>query len=389
MFDEISTEGAEYLAPQPPQSSAPSITQKFEDIVADVMQIEQQQVDAYQPIMVMTFRGQLRIPSNDAFEVLDQQLAPLDYRAQMTTDSSNSEYPHLISVIQGRFSPEPRPTWVNGLLLLLTILTTMWAGAQLDGESNLLKGLPYSLSVMLILGAHEMGHYFAARYHQVNVTLPYFIPLPPIIGFFGTLGAFIQIREPMKNRKQLFDIGIAGPLAGLVFAVPILILGVATAEVTPLPTAEDCPEGQICYILEGNSLLYAFTKFVVHGEWLPSDTDDMNLNQLAFAGWTGLFVTGLNLLPVGQLDGGHVLYTLLGNMARKLYYPILILMLLLTINNTGWLLWMLLLVMFGRIYAVPQDDITPLDPTRRILGVFTLLVFVFVFVPSPITLVSF
>jgi len=273
----------------------------------------------------------------------------------------------------------------------------MWAGAAIDGVSGdlndlvmgggILRGWVYALCVMLILGAHELGHYFAARHHKINVTLPYFIPLP--IGIFGTMGAFIQLREPVRNRRQLFDVGVSGPLAGLIFAIPILFIGIATAQINPLPTEEDCREEGICgYVLEGNSLFYAAAKYVVHGELLPGNGRDLTLNQMAFAGWTGLFVTALNLIPIGQLDGGHVMYTLFGRYARRAYVPALIALAVLALFNPNWVLWVFLLFFFGRVYAEPMNDLTPLDSGRRRLGYIILAIFFLIFTPSPLTVVS-
>jgi membrane-associated protease RseP (regulator of RpoE activity) len=208
--------------------------------------------------------------------------------------------------------------------------------------------------------------------------LPYFIPLP--FGFFGTLGAFIQLREPMRNRKILFDVGVAGPLAGLMVAVPVLIIGLATSNVEPLPNET--------YVLEGNSLFYAAAKFAVFGKMLPNGQEDVFINQLAKAGWTGLLVTALNLIPVGQLDGGHIIFTLLGKQARRLYVPVLAVFVMLSFFSSMWLVWTLLLLFLGRLYAVPLDMITPLDTRRRWLGYAAILIFVLVFVPVPLQIIE-
>ena len=176
---------------------------------------------------------------------------------------------------------------------------------------ELWRGLPYTIAILLILGSHELGHYFAARHHKLAVTLPYFIPAP-FISLIGTFGAFIQLREPMRNRKVLLDVGAAGPLTGLVFAIPILLIGLATSQVGPIQ-----PGGMV----EGNSLLYALAKIIVFGRFLPNGSVDVYVNQLAWAGWTGLLVTALNLIPIGQLDGGHILYSLIGERARMPVLP--------------------------------------------------------------------
>lgn len=394
MFDELATQSADYQAPQITPPAFNNRYQELEDIVAIVLDIQQR---TYNPIesVVAQYQGQLRLDSAEAYEIVDHRLEPMGYHAHFSIDETTNL--HRIDIFRGRFSPPPRPVWPNVVLLFLTILSTMSVGALLEDvpyeklfSLESLKGWPYALSVMLILGAHELGHYFAARHHKVSVTLPYFLPFPPVLGFgFGTFGAFIQLREPMRNRKQLFDVGVAGPLAGLIFAIPILIAGIATAEINHLPTTEDCREDGICdYLLEGNSIVYAVAKYVIHGKWLPNDIEDMTINQLSFAGWTGLFVTGLNLLPVGQLDGGHILYTLVGRTARRLYVPAMIVMGLLALNNSSWLLWVMLLFFFGRIHAVPMDDITPLDSRRRTLGIIALVVFFLIFTPSPFEIIS-
>jgi membrane-associated protease RseP (regulator of RpoE activity) len=291
------------------------------------------------------------------------------------------------------FDP-PASRWtINLVLLLTTILSTLWIGALMEttnqgltglpGLRDLWLGLPYCLSLMTILGAHELGHYFAARYHKVPVSLPYFIPLPlpPI----GTLGAFIRLKAPVTNKRALLDVGAAGPLAGLVFAVPILIYGLSISPVLPLPES---------YQLEGNSILYALAKFAVTGQILPNGNEDIFLSQVAWAGWVGLLVTGLNLIPVGQLDGGHIAYSLFGDRARLLYWPVVIALALLAVFTLvfagipTWLVWVVLIFFLGRLYAEPLDDVTPLDGRRRILAIISLIVFLLVFVPIPLRIVT-
>ena len=282
------------------------------------------------------------------------------------------------------FNP-PASNWViNLVLFVVTVLATLATASFYYAETpeqafQIWRGWPFSLSIMLILGAHELGHYFAARYHKVAVTLPYFIPLP-IISPIGTMGAVIRIKAPIKNKRALFDIGVAGPLAGLVFAIPILLYGLATSELGPIS-----PAG----LLEGNSILYYLAKFVTFGQFLPSETADVYLNQFAWAGWVGLLVTALNLMPVGQLDGGHIVYALIGNRVKKLFTPVIAILGGLTLvsffidSTFTWGIWILLLFFFGRVHAEPLDDVTPLDPGRRWLGIATLIIFVLIFVPIP------
>ena len=273
---------------------------------------------------------------------------------------------------------------VNLLLFIATILSTLFAGAYyetgtLEGALQIWRGWPFSLSVLLILGAHELGHYFAARHHNVPVTLPYFIPMP--LSLCGTFGAFIRLQGPVSTRRALFDVGAAGPLAGLVFALPILFYGLATSDIGP----------NIPGSFEGNSLLYLVAKFAVFGRLLPGGGQDVYLNQVAWAGWVGLFVTGLNLLPVGQLDGGHVAYALLGKRAERLFWPVIVGLALIVVYAylrgayaLTWVLWIFMLLAFGRFHARPLEDISPLDPRRRALAVFTLGLFFLTFVPFPL-----
>jgi membrane-associated protease RseP (regulator of RpoE activity) len=344
----------------------------MESIVADVLEIQHKDYDPA-PTITVSYTGRLRVDSETAYERIDEQFEKLDHHAILTTNENGQ---HVIMALEGRIRPEPRPWWPNALLLGLTVLSLLWVGAEFSAE--LWRGLPYAVSMILILGTHELGHYFAARHHNVHVTLPYFIPFP--LSFFGTLGAFIQLREPMRNRKMLFDVGVAGPLAGLVVAIPVLIIGLATSDIEPLPDED--------YLLEGDSLLYAGAKFAIFGEMLPTDSEDVFINQLAKAGWTGLFITGLNLIPLGQLDGGHVIFTLLGKQARRLYWPLLGGFVILSLYNTAWVIWTLLLLFLGRSYAVPLNTVTPLDDRRRWIGYVALVIFVLVFVPNPLRAVS-
>jgi membrane-associated protease RseP (regulator of RpoE activity) len=289
------------------------------------------------------------------------------------------------------FDPKPSRWTINLVLLLATILSTLYLGAVIEyeilnlegipGIGNLLLGIPYCLSIMAILGAHEMGHYFAARYHKAPVSLPYFIPLP-FISPFGTLGAFIRLKAPLKNKRALLDVGAAGPLAGLVVAIPLLIYGLSISTIEPLPTVE--------YSLEGNSILYALLKLLINGQMYPTGTEDVFLGQIAWAGWVGLFVTGFNLIPVGQLDGGHIAYALFGRRARLLFWPVIVgLIAVMIITQTlSWILLVVLLFILGRVYAEPLDDITPLDDRRKWVAIISLILFPLVFVPIPLQFIT-
>jgi len=264
------------------------------------------------------------------------------------------------------------------------------------------RGWPFAVSMLAILSAHEFGHYLAGRHHGVHVTLPYFIPMP--FSAFGTMGAFINMKEPPKNRRHLLDIGIAGPLSGLVVAIPVLFIGLALSDITRL-----IPEPGMMIQLEGNSILYLLAKFLTFGQLLPApvsyDTSpllywviyfftgqplpiggiDVNLHPVAWAGWAGLLVTAMNLIPAGQLDGGHMLYVLIGReKARKVLPFILGGLALLGFAWQGWWLWAAIIFFLGRTYAEPLDQITPLDDRRKWLAVLALVVFVLTFIPVPL-----
>lgn len=344
-------------------------------------------------IPTAVFEGKLKQPSEEAYSRLDTLLTPLNMLPMLRHRDGKD----VIIVVKGRPASQPRPTWPNWILFAATVFSLLLVGTSIAagevGEVNqalsneisanplihLWRGLPYAISLLLILGAHELGHYFVARRHKLSVTLPYFIPLPPPFSIFGTMGAFIQLREPMRNRKSLLDVGAAGPLMGLIFAIPILLIGLATSPVGPVEPGYQ--------LLEGNSLLYALSKTLVFGQFLPAGNIDVSINQLAQAGWVGLLVTAINLIPLGQLDGGHILYSLVGDKARWLYIPVLVATVALTLFvSESWLIWLALLFIFGRSYAVPLDAVTPLNTRRRFIALLSLGVFIITFVPVPFTL---
>jgi membrane-associated protease RseP (regulator of RpoE activity) len=265
-----------------------------------------------------------------------------------------------------------------------------------------------------ILFTHEMGHYIACRIYKVPATLPYFLPMP-LVSPFGTLGAFIMMRGIPKNKRILFDVGVAGPLAGLVVTVPVLFLGLYLSKLGHIGSITGAHG-----TLEGNSLFYLFAKYVVFGRLLPEPVSmeglstglywlryyltghpiplgglDVLLGPVAWAGWGGLLVTMLNLVPVGTLDGGHVAYGLFGEKARQIF-PIAIGVLIalivlpvfltfsLTAFNLSWVLWVFILFWLGNVRTQPLDDITELDPKRRALGFIVLLIFFLIFTPIPL-----
>ena len=295
---------------------------------------------------VMRYEGRLRVDSERAHRELSRAL-----KSQRLTVLflEEGEY-QIIQIMPGLPKPRPSNPWINLIFFILTLFSVLMAGtlytyegAEPSGTIGLLRliwenlagGIPFAVSLLAILLAHEFGHYLAARYHNTEVTLPYFLPFP--FSPFGTLGAFIQLKEPPRNKRVLLDIGIAGPLAGLLVAIPVLLIGLSMSKLNQFPTFIRAGDG---ISLEGNSVLYLLAKYVVHGQWLPAPLSyggvqpllywirylltslptplggtDVFLHPVAWAGWAGLLVTALNLIPAGQLDGGHVLYSLFGKRA--------------------------------------------------------------------------
>lgn len=273
----------------------------------------------------------------------------------------------------------PRSAWqrwgVNALLFGLTVASVYITGFEFAGGGSEAhrSGLLLASGLLSILFAHEMGHYLACRYYGVDATLPYFLPLP-ILSFVGTLGAFIKIRAPIPNRRALFDIGIAGPLAGFAVALPVLVLGTLEARLEPLR-----PEAGGVFL--GEPLLFQWVAGALHGP-IPEQMT-LVLGPLGLAAWFGLFVTALNLLPIGQLDGGHVTYALLRSRAAGISRLGFWVCVALTYFGPNWLIWSLLLRILGRRHPPTLDDWAPVGRGRQLIGLLGLLVFAISFVPDP------
>ena len=362
-------------------------------------------------------RGRLLRPSADIFprwltEFNKKGFTPFlrqDESAGLANDTQNV----VLQVLTGVVPRTQSNPWINLALFVVTVFSTVFVGVLygvdvgLDPNAGILelmwqilttpallvKCLPFAITLLGILTAHEFGHYFAARYHKVAVTLPYFLPMP--LGF-GTLGAFIRLKEPVPDRRKLFDIGVAGPLAGLVLAVPLLFYGLSTSEVM-------VPQFTAGAMLEGNSILYYYAKLWTFGQALPNPLTGMDvmMNDITFAAWIGLLVTALNLLPLGQLDGGHTVFALFGKGARIFNWTALGGMLLLGIAGlaevqaripglenigwSGWFTWLVLINFLGGPFHPPAlDDVTELDPRRRWLGYAVIAIFVLIFIPVPL-----
>ncbi len=282
-----------------------------------------------------------------------------------------------------------RAPWVNIILAILTIASltvtyTLYEGHNdfLTNPQVLLPGVWYMLSLMSILAFHEFGHYFAARRHNAAVSLPFFIPVPYPVTLFGTMGAFIKSRTPFKSRKELFDVGVAGPLAGFIPAGLILVLGYYNAEfVRSAKPLEPVIFGDSLFLLGLKAILLPA---------LPSGYELVR-NPLIHAGWVGMFVTMMNLLPLGQLDGGHITYALVGKRHHKyIANGFLILLLGLAFIWMGWLFWAALVTFVIKVKHPPTlDDSAPLDRRRLILGWTAVMIFVLTFVPIPLRVIPF
>ena len=278
------------------------------------------------------------------------------------------------------------------VLFVLTLITTTMAGGchyagfavdfnmtaiNLTGPELYLNGLWYSLSILAILGAHEFGHYYACRYYGVDASLPYFLPAP--LPLTGTLGAFIRIRQPIPTKRQLFDIGIAGPIAGFLVAVPVLLAGMSLSRVVPIP-----PDFQGVEL--GEPLLFKAVSWLRWGT--PPEGYSINMHPMAFAAWFGLLATALNLFPIGQLDGGHISYAVLGRKSTILTVAMVLCLIGLTFFSSSWTVWTMLtigmLLLFGPRHPRTVDEDVPLDRSRLLLAVFALIMFILCFTPAPI-----
>jgi len=289
---------------------------------------------------------------------------------------------HIITYRPAR-TAKPVRIWVNILLLCLTILTTLLVGSLNRGGNpfrnpgTLLLGLPFSLGIILVLGSHELGHYLVARRLGVDATPPYFLPVPHPLT--GTMGAFIRIRSPVPSRSALVRVGIAGPLIGFLVAIPVSVVGLALSRVIEVGTM---PGMRL-----GSPLVFELFSRLFHGN--PGPGKDVLLHPLAFAGWLGFFVTALNLLPVGQLDGGHIAYGALGKGYRLFRWFVLGAMLLLGIFWLGWPFWAMLVTLLGLRHPPPLDDITPLSRTDWLLVAIALVIMFLTFMPVPFPAVRF
>jgi len=264
------------------------------------------------------------------------------------------------------------------ILFVLTILSTLVVGAMQTGTDllkepgKIYKGIPFSLTLMLILLSHELSHYFTSKRHGVRATLPYFIPAPTII---GTFGAFIKMKSPIVTRRALIDIGASGPIAGFMISLIATVFGLVLSEIVPASQTGGA-------LNLGDSILFSFLSGIILGA-IPSGSDIL-LNPVAFAGWIGLFVTSINLIPIGQLDGGHIAYALMGEKHICLSMFLIFIMILLGLLSwEGWFVWAALLLILGLRHPPILYWEVPLDRKRKVIGWFALVIFILTFIPVP------
>lgn len=274
-----------------------------------------------------------------------------------------------------------RSPLLNLALFLLTFASTLVVGAihagvdPISDPREILQGLPFSLALLSILLVHEFSHYVTSRRHGIEASLPYFIPAPTL---FGTLGAFIKMRSAITTKNALMDIGASGPIAGFVVSIIAVVVGLHYSEIRALP-----PQSGEMLILGDSLLFMALTKIVMGS--VP-DTHDVYLHPVAFAGWIGFFVTSLNLIPAGQLDGGHIAYAILGEKHKWLSKIMIGLLVLLGYFFQGWLVWAVLLLFLGSKHPPILFPEAPLDPGRRAIGVLALIIFILTFIPLPVSI---
>ncbi len=281
-------------------------------------------------------------------------------------------------VVVPHYDPDYKPKWITVILLFIaTFITTSIAGSNGGGSilAIIINGLPFSLSLLAILFAHEMGHYITARYFGVIATPPYFIPFPSLV---GTMGAIIRIKSPIPDKRVLLYIGAMGPIAGFVVSCMVTIAGLMQSSVQPLPQ----PSDDNLVPIFGDSLLFSFFVKIIIGT-IPQGYD-VYLSPLAWAGWIGFLVTSLNLMPIGQLDGSHVLYALFGEKQRYAGWLFFGIICILTFLWVGWVVWIILtisLLMIGHPY-IPDGQ--PLTKAERMMGYLCIIIFIFTFIPIPV-----
>lgn len=324
----------------------------------------------------------------EKFNLLRFNLSKLGYTPMLRYEKGE----HIIYIIKKPKRKE-KPISINVILLIFTILTTILTGSilylgyfdiwsmpnigKIFEIENLFYGtIFFAIPIMSILIVHEMGHYYISKKHGISTSLPYFLPIPPIMPSFniGTFGALIQSKDPMPNKKALFDVGLAGPLAGFLIAIPITILGIATAKIVPLPSIETMQSGQIFF---NSSLLIDILTLGIRN--VPNGYT-IAMNPILFAGWVGLLVTSINLFPAGQLDGGHIFRAVLGDKQKYAGWIAVFIMIM-----TGWLFFAFIIIfLIGLSHPPPLNDDTKLDNKRKLFFLVAIIILLLSYIPYPI-----
>jgi membrane-associated protease RseP (regulator of RpoE activity) len=386
--------------------------------VRRVFQIEDITRGADHQNFLIRYRGRLIAEETDqAHAQLLEGLKPYGLTPLFRKEESSQ----VIFLVKSRPEPKPSRPALNLILFVFTLLSVLLSGGLISFQGELSRNLftaagqliasgwPFAVSLLAILTAHEFGHYFAGRAHGVHVTLPFFIPLP--FTALGTMGAFISMKDVPRNKRALMDIAVAGPISGYIVSIIVVLIGLSLSRVETLPL--QFAEGQGIQ-MEGNSLTYLLLKYFSFGKLLPQPVDfgnlppllywlryfftgrpfplgglDVIIHPVAWAGWAGLLVTSLNLIPAGQLDGGHIFQLLFGvKWAKRIRPAILILLAALGFAWSGWWLWAGMVYFFGRFYAEPLDQITELDKPRKFFGFLALVIFILTFIPVPLVLIG-
>jgi len=342
--------------------------ERLEGIVSEVLEIKEEDIEQFH----YYFLGTPRYNTKDISNYLLSRIKELGFIPFISKKGDDIE-------VKIFYEPQYKKEnyKVNIILFFVTLLTTMMAGALIAGKSpfsitGLIKGIPFSFTLIIILGSHEFGHHITARINNVRATLPYFIPFPNIL---GTLGAVIKIRSPITNKNALIYIGAAGPLVGTFFAIIASIIGLK------LSTIAQIQKGQLAM---GNSILfYLLSKWTVGN--IPQGYD-VYLHPIAFAGWVGLFVTALNLMPVSQLDGGHIAYAIMGKWHKFLGYAVFAILVILGLRSPYariWLVWAIFIIFIRFTHPPPLNSVSPISKPGWIVAIISLIVFIITFIPFP------
>ncbi len=324
----------------------------------------------------LVFRGALPAPVEEAFGKMRERLGRMGFVPMIARRGDGYEVR-----VTPEINPAPSNPLINLLLFVLTVGSTMFVGAGLSGvdiiahPERFSAGIPFAVTILAILGVHEFGHYLMSSFHGIVATLPYFIPGPTII---GTFGAVIKTKSPVPDRKGLLDVGAAGPICGFIVALVALGVGLSLSEVVDLAPVLKRESAEV-----GDSLITVLMTYFIKGP-LPEGKTVM-FHPVAFAGWVGLLITAFNLMPAGQLDGGHVLYAMIGRrhllVARMTIAALLVMGWFLW---EGWFLWAFIVMLIGPNHAPPLNDVTPLNRGRWVIALLAVAIFILCFVPVPI-----